>query len=269
MFPELFRIGGFTVHTYGVLFALSLLVGTYVAARVGAREGLPRERIYDLGLWMALGVIVGSKLLLVLTEPSYFRDPLKLVSFDFLRSGGVFYGGLIGATTACYIGVRRYRLPWWKTGDAAACGIALGQFIGRLGCFSAGCCWGKPTALPWGVTFGEEAHENTGCPAGVALHPTQLYESLSALAIFFLLLWLHRRKRFDGQVLLSYGMLYGLARFTIEFFRDDARGDLAGLSSLTGLSPSQLISLALALSSLVLFILRRRAGAGATGKAAA
>ncbi|MBA2341827.1 MAG: prolipoprotein diacylglyceryl transferase, partial [Pyrinomonadaceae bacterium] len=181
MYPELFRIGNFPVNTYGVLLAIAFLVALMVAARLGARDGLRRERIYDLGLWMLLAAIVGSKLLLLVVEPAYRANPFQLLSLDFLRSGGVFYGGFIAAVATGYALARRYQMPWWKTADAFAPGIALGQAIGRQGCFAAGCCWGKPTNLPWGVEFTELGHEVTGVPLGVHLHPTQLYESFAAL----------------------------------------------------------------------------------------
>ena len=119
--------------------------------------------------------------------------------------------------------------------------------------------------MPWGVKFTELGHRITGVPIENYLHPTQLYESFAALAIFLFLLWLHRRKRFAGQVLLAYTVLYGAARFTIEFFRDDPRGDILGLTTLTGLSTSQLISLLVGLGGLVLLVLRWRRAAGAHG----
>jgi phosphatidylglycerol:prolipoprotein diacylglycerol transferase len=264
MYPELFRIGDFTLHAYGVLLALALLCALVLAARLAARDGLPRERVYDLGLWLLVAGIVGSKLLLLVAEAEYRQNPLRLLSLDFLRSGGVFYGGLLAAVATAFVLARRFRLPGWRTADAFAPAVALGQSIGRQGCFAAGCCWGEPTALPWGVRFSELAHEVTGVPAGVALHPTQLYESFAALAILLLLLWLHRRKKFDGQVVLTYGVLYAAARFTIEFFRDDPRGDILGLTSLSGLSTSQLISLLVGAASLCALVLRRRrAGEGA------
>jgi phosphatidylglycerol:prolipoprotein diacylglycerol transferase len=261
MYPELFRIGNFPINTYGVLLALAFLAALLIAARLAARDQLPRERIYDLGLWMLLAALLGSKVLMLWTEPSYRENPWHLLSLDFLRSGGVFYGGFIGALVTGYVLIRRYGLPWWKTADAFAPGIALGLSIGRQGCFAAGCCWGKPTTLPWGVRFSELGHEITGVPVDAHLHPTQLYESFTALAIFFFLLWLHKRRRFDGQVILSFAVLYGLVRFLIEFLRDDPRGDIAGLTTLTGLSTSQMISLVIGLGALVLLLLRRRRAA--------
>jgi phosphatidylglycerol:prolipoprotein diacylglycerol transferase len=199
---------------------------------------------------------------MLFTEPEYRQNPRLLFSLDFLRSGGVFYGGLIGAVLAGFFLMRRWKLPWWKTADACAPGIALGNFFGRQGCFSAGCCWGKPTRLPWGVQFTEAGHEITGVPTGVHLHPTQLYESFVMLAVFFFLLWLHKKKKFNGQVILAYVVLYATVRFLIEFVRDDPRGDIWGLTTITGLSTSQLIGLVVGISALILLIFRwRRASA--------
>ena len=130
--------------------------------------------------------------------------------------------------------------------------------MGRQGCFAAGCCWGKPTSLPWGVKFTELGHEITGVPIDVPLHPTQLYESFSMLIVFFFLLWLHKHRRFSGQVILFYALLYSIIRFAIEFVRDDPRGDILGLTSMTGLSTSQIISLIVGAASLILLIIRWR-----------
>ena len=258
MYPELFRIGSFPVNTYGVFLALAFLCAILISVKLGERDGLPRDRIYDLCLWMLLASLIGSKLLMLFTEPEYRDNPMQLVSLDFLRSGGVFYGGLIGAVLAGYFLMKRYKLPWWKTADACAPGIAVGNFFGRQGCFAAGCCWGKPTTLPWGVKFSELGHEITGVPTDAYLHPTQLYESFAMLLVFFFLLWLHKRKRFNGQVVLAYALLYSTIRFAIEFVRDDPRGDILGLTSLTGLSTSQLISIVVGISALVILIIRRR-----------
>ncbi|HEV2835523.1 MAG TPA: prolipoprotein diacylglyceryl transferase [Pyrinomonadaceae bacterium] len=258
MYPELFRIGSFPINTYGVFLALAFLCAILITVKLGERDGLPRDRIYDLCLWMLLASLIGSKILMLFTEPEYRDNPLQLLSLDFLRSGGVFYGGLLGAVLAGYLLMKRYKLPWWKTADACAPGIAIGNFFGRQGCFAAGCCWGKPTNLPWGVKFSELGHEITGVPTNTYLHPTQLYESFAMLLVFFFLLWLHKRKRFDGQVVLAYALLYSTIRFAIEFVRDDPRGDILGLTTLTGLSTSQLISIVVGISALVILIIRRR-----------
>ena len=265
MYPVLFRIGNFPINTYGVFLALAFLCAILITVKLGERDGLPRQKIYDLSLWMLLASLIGSKVLMFFTEPEYRDHPLQLLSLDFLRSGGVFYGGLIGAVITGYLLMRRYKLPWWKTADACAPGIAIGNFFGRQGCFAAGCCWGKPTSLPWGVKFTELGHEITGVPTDVPLHPTQLYESFSMLIVFFFLLWLHKHRRFNGQVILFYALLYSIVRFVIEFVRDDPRGDILGLTSVTGLSTSQIISLIVGTVSLVLLIIRwRKSNAVAT-----
>ena len=267
MYPEIFHIGSFPINTYGVFLAIAFLCAILVAVRLAARDGLPRERIYDLSLWMLLGGLIGSKILMLFTEPEYRDHPLQLLSLDFLRSGGVFYGGLIGAVLTGYFLMKRYKLPWWKTADACAPGIAIGNFFGRQGCFAAGCCWGKPTSLPWGVKFTELGHQITGVPTDVYLHPTQLYESFAMLIVFLFLLWMHRRKRFNGQVILLYALLYSIVRFAIEFVRDDPRGDIFGLTTLTGLSTSQMISLLVGIAAAVLLVIRwRRANATADAK---
>lgn len=258
MYPELFRIGNFPINTYGVFLALAFLCAILIAVKLAERDGLPRDRIYDLSLWMLLASLIGSKVLMLFTEPEYRDHPWQLLSLDFLRSGGVFYGGLLGAVITGYFLMKRYKLPWWKTADACAPGIAVGNFFGRQGCFAAGCCWGKPTTLPWGVKFTELGHEITGVPTDTYLHPTQLYESFAMLIVFLFLLWLHKHKRFNGQVILAYALLYSIIRFAIEFVRDDPRGDILGLTTLTGLSTSQMISLAVGLAALVLLVVRWR-----------
>ena len=256
MYPELFRIGNFPINTYGVFLALAFLTAILITVRLAGRDGLPREKIYDLCLWMLLSSLLGSKILMLFTEPEYRDNPLQLLSLDFLRSGGVFYGGLLGAILAGYFLMRRYNLPWWKTADACAPGIALGNFFGRQGCFAAGCCWGKPTNLPWGVQFTELGHEITGVPTEVHLHPTQLYESFAMLIVFFFLWWFHGRRRFDGQVILFYALIYSVVRFAIEFLRDDPRGDVFGLTTLTHLSTSQIISIIVGIAALTTLIVR-------------
>ena len=258
MYPELIRIGSFPINTYGVFLAIAFLAAILITVKLAERDGLPRQKIYDLSLWMLLAGLIGSKILMLFVEPEYRENPLNLISLDFLRSGGVFYGGLLGAVLAGYLLMKRYQLPWWKTADAFAPGIAIGNFFGRQGCFAAGCCWGEPTTLPWGVKFSELGHQITGVPTDTYLHPTQLYESFAMLLVFFFLLWLHKRKRFSGQVILAYALLYAIIRFSIEFVRDDPRGDILGLTTLTGLSTSQMISIVIGISALVAMILRRR-----------
>src|SRR6185369_6167988 len=172
MFPDLFKIPfiNFTLNSYGLLLAIAFITGLFVMSQLAKRDGLPQERVYDLGLWVLASSLLGSKVLMVITEwDVYYRDhPGQIFSLDVFRSGGVFYGGFIGALLASVIAIRVYKLPWWRTADAFAPGIAIGQAIGRLGCFSAGCCWGLPTTSAVGVQFKERGHEITGVPTIVA-----------------------------------------------------------------------------------------------------
>jgi phosphatidylglycerol:prolipoprotein diacylglycerol transferase len=259
MYPEIIQIWGYPIYSYGVLLAAALILALFIAARLAKRDGLPSERMYDLGLWILLGGLLGSKLLLVLLDPN-----AKIFSWEFVRSGGVFYGGFLGGLLTAAILIPLYKLKFWKVADAFAPAIALGQFFGRQGCFAAGCCWGKETHLPWGVHFSDKGHEMTNVPVydatggALYLHPTQLYESFAMLAVFALLYYLHKHKKFDGQIIILYMVLYPLIRFTIEFFRDDPRGDLFGITAMTGLSPSQLISLLVAFGAAVFLFVRLR-----------
>jgi phosphatidylglycerol:prolipoprotein diacylglycerol transferase len=252
--PWLFETNVFGWHvslpTYGVLLATAFLLALWFALREARRAGLPHDAMLDLWITALISGIVGAKLLLYVLDLDYYiSNPRAILSG--LQSAGVFYGGLIVAVLACVIMIRRKGLPGWKVADIAAPAIALGQSIGRLGCFAAGCCYGKETALPWGVTFTDpEAHRITGVPLDVKLHPSQIYLSLADLILFGALLWISRRKRYDGQVFLWYLFLYSILRGSIEFTRGDPRGELLGLST------SQII--ALILGPLALFLIWRR-----------
>ncbi|MBX3281625.1 MAG: prolipoprotein diacylglyceryl transferase [Acidobacteria bacterium] len=259
MYPELFHIGNFPITTYGIWLTVGMLLALFTASRLAARDGISKDRIYDLGLWTLVGGLVGSKVLMILVEPS-----VQIFTLDFLRSGGVFYGGLIGGFLTVVGLMLYYKLPFWKVTDAFAPAVALGQAFGRQGCFAAGCCWGKETTSFLGVHFTELGHEYTGVPiygpghTDIFLYPTQLIESFTMFAVFAFLFWLHKRKKFDGQVLVAYGIIYSIFRFLIEFIRDDPRGDLFGLTTLTGLSTSQLVSLLVAVASIIFMIVRLR-----------
>jgi phosphatidylglycerol:prolipoprotein diacylglycerol transferase len=185
--------------------------------------------------------------MLVLIDFDYFRgNPREL--FSLVRAGGVFYGGLIGALVVAILLVRRYRLPLWTTADLFAPGIALGHVIGRFGCLLAGCCYGRPTDLPWGVTFTDPvAAANVGTPLGDPLHPTQLYDAGAELLILLFLLATERRGRpFPGRTFWGYMALYGVSRFIVEIYRGDPRGVIMGLAT------SQFVSVLIVPISLVM-----------------
>lgn len=260
MCPKLLEIGPFTLHTYGLMLSLALLTSIYMAAYLGKKEGIQPKYVWDFGFIVIISAIIGSKLLLVLTSLDYyFKDLSRLFSIEFLRAGGVFYGGLLGAMAGCYIFSRiNPAVSFLKFSDIAAPVIPLGQAIGRIGCFSAGCCWGSHSDLPWAVTFSNTyAHSLIGVPLHDALHPVQLYESISWL-ILFLILWTALRKKFfkvPGQLLCVYLVSFGIIRFFLEFFR----GDLERGVYFNGMiSTSQSISLLVVPIALVMFFILRR-----------
>ena len=254
MHPILFEIGGFPVYTYGVLLAAAYLLGLQFALVRARARGLDGSRVMDLGIWIIISALVGAKLLLLVVEFDTFQqNPRELLTL--LRSGGVFYGGLIAAVTVALWYLRRHRMPVWAVTDAFAPGIALGHVIGRLGCFFAGCCWGRATDVPWAVTFTNQyAAQNVGTPLNVAIHPTQLYEAGAELIILGLLLLLERRGRaFAGRTFWSYMLMYGATRFVIEFYRGDPRGMVGDFTT------SQFVSLILVpVSIIMLIVLARR-----------
>lgn len=265
MFPSIVDLGFLRLPTYGVLLVTGIIVGLWTA-RLRARKAgvLDPERVVDFGIWVALWGLVGSKVLLVLTEPSYLTS---LAGWKGLvRAGGVFYGGLIGALVAAVILVRRYRLPLGPLVDTLAPSVALGHFFGRLGCFAAGCCYGAHCELPWAVTFSHPlAAEVSGTPLGVPLHPTQLYEAAFNLCNYLFLAWLFGRRPRAGSVLAAYLVTYGVGRFVIEFFRGDPdRGFVLG----GVLSTSQAIAVGMVLVGLAILVwtwMAARREAAATG----
>jgi phosphatidylglycerol:prolipoprotein diacylglycerol transferase len=253
--PVLIDLGFFKLPTYGVLLAIGLGLALWTARRRAFSVELPGDRVFDLGLWVIIWGLVGSKLLLVVTEPSYLTSREGLLGL--LRAGGVFYGGLIGAIAAAAVLFRRYHLPFFPVVDVLSPSVALGHAIGRLGCFAAGCCYGASCSLPWAVTFTNPlAHEISGTPLGVPLHPSQLYEAIFNFANFAFLAWLFRRRPRHGTVFATYLVSYGTARFLLEFLRGDAdRGFvLSGLLSTSQAIAAGMVALGLAL----LLVLRRR-----------
>ena len=257
MFPKLFEYHSLIIHTYGFLLAVAFISGLYVSARAASRQGLDVAKVYDLGLYLAISALAGAKLLLVITDFEYYlQNPSQILSLETLRSGGVYYGGFLAAVIVGIAYLWRHRLPVWKMTDCYVPGIALGQAIGRLGCFSAGCCYGKPTSSILGVVFKNPySLQTVGVPLMVPLHPTQLYEAAANLVIFVILWLALRRKRFDGQVFILYLFLYSIARFFVEFYRGDSdRGFLFE----GRLSTSQVISIALVILGAGLYVKLRK-----------
>src|SRR5262245_15276851 len=266
MFPELFYFGRFSLPTYGLMAATAMLVGLFVAVKLARRYGVDPDKAWTLGIVVIFSALLGAKLLYVISNWSvYAADPERLFSIEFLRVGGVVYGGLLAAIIAGVWYLRRAHLPALKTMDVFAPGIALGHTFGRLGCFAAGCCYGRPTEMPWGIAFTNPIAAATGVQLNVHLHPTQLYELVVELGNFIILMWLLPRKKFDGQVIGAYLFLYGFARYFIEFYR----GDLERATVFGGfMTLTQLISIVLVIAGGALWI-RKPAGTAGTALAEA
>ena len=247
--PELFKVGPFTVYTYGVLLAASYLLGLRLAMWRAKKWGLDPNRVLDLGIYIIIAALVGAKLLLLVVDFDQFSNPRELLNLA--RLGGVFYGGLLLAVGVAFWYIHRHRMPFWTTCDMFAPGIALGHVTGRLGCLAAGCCYGKPTDVPWAIVFTNPlAAANVGTPLGIPLHPTQIYEAGASLIILALLLATERRgRRFAVRTFWSYMFLYAISRYVIEIYRGDPRGTVLGM-----FSTSQFISVVLAPLSLIMLV---------------
>ncbi len=273
MFPTLFELplpvlGPITIHTYGVLLVFSFLIAILVARRLAQREGIDGEVIVDMGVYIILAALVGAKILLLVVDWEVYSRQFRTLATEgggavgqalgflgstgayigslaqmgmsLLQAGGVFYGGFTAGILATFWYTRRYQLVVWKVADISAPAVAIGHGIGRLGCFAAGCCYGIATDLPWGVTFTDTYSGSlVGVPLNIPLHPTQLYEATTNLVLGGFLIWMLRRKQYDGQIFWSYVLAYAALRFFHEFLRADPRGFLFG----GALSTSQFIAI--------------------------
>ena len=253
MFPILLQVGGFKLHSYGVVVAFALLLGLWVGSREARRKGFAQSVIENLTLPVVLAGFAGGRLAYVLGwEPDLFwRDPIGV--FAVWRGGLALHGGLLAGFAAALWFCRRHKLNTWALADALAPAIILGQGIGRLGCFLSGDAYGRPTDLPWAVTF---SNPEAMAPLGVPLHPAQLYEFGLDLFLFAALWALRKRTAFDGQLFLIYAAGYGVIRLFTEVFRGDRMEVAFGLSLLQGAS---LILLAAAISVFGWRLMTRRA----------
>ena len=252
MFPVLIKIGPLTIHTYGFLIAIGFLVALTLAAKEAKRKDIPNESIIDVGFYALLSGIIGARLFFILTNlQNFLEHPLDMLKI--WEGGLVFYGGVIFALPTVIWLARKRGLPLWQTADIWAPSIAIGHAIGRLGCFCAGCCYGKPAeGLPWSVTFTDP---DSLALLWTPLHPTQLYESAAEFLNFLILITLRRHQSFKGQLFLVYILNYSIIRSVVEIFRgDEARGFL-----FPGFSYSQAISVAMFITALsFLVILKKR-----------
>ena len=241
MHPILFELGPITIYSYGVLVASAFLIATYLYIKeLRKNPVIKTNEAIDLALYVLISGIIGARLLHVMLNLEFYTEsPVRIFLLN--RGGLAFQGGIIAATGVSVWFLIKRNLPVWKVGDLLAPYIALGQSIGRIGCFFNGCCFGKPAEFVLAVTFPNES---------LARHPTQLYSVFGLFAIFLILRFLYKRRHFDGRVLLGYFILFSAFRFFIDFLR----GDLAPVSF--GLTASQLISIAIILFAVIILLLR-------------
>ncbi len=256
MHPRLLTTPLFTIHTFGVLLAAAYLAALGWLVRGARRQCLDPAAVTSLGMWAIVGALIGAKALLLLRSLSDYSWTLSDL-WSLLTSAGDFYGGFIGGLIGSAIFFVRHReIPFWRVADLCAPAIALGQAIGRIGCFMAGDDYGRPTIVPWSVTFTDpDAGQIGGAPLGVPLHPVQLYESAVCLVLFGVLVWLSRRPHREGDIIVSYTLIYAVARFALEYLRGDAdRGFVfQGL-----LSTSQFIGIIMVMAAVGVLAVRAR-----------
>jgi len=248
MYPILFHIGPFTRYTYGLFVALGLMTLVVVSRKYA--DGISSEVLSDIFFVILVSALIGARLMyVILNFNAYKNHPLDILKV--WNGGLVFFGGFLAAVPAVALYLKIKGLNIWKTADGLSPGMALGHAVGRLGCFFAGCCYGKECSLPIAVRF---TRPESLTPLNVGLHPTQIYEVFSNLVLFMILVWLMKKKRTDGVAFLLYIILYPLFRGVIEFFRGEFRGDLF----FHIISVSQGIGLLVSLGAGILLFMRLR-----------
>jgi phosphatidylglycerol:prolipoprotein diacylglycerol transferase len=256
MYPELFHLGPLTVHTYGMFFALGILAAVGLSEHLHRRAGGTPGAINDMALPIVIGGVLGARILFLLVESEhYLRHPIEILMI--WKGGLVFYGGFIGGALAFIITAWIRKLDLWNLADSTAPGLALGHALGRLGCFFAGSCYGKPTEVAWAVTF-TDPNSLAANIIGIPVHPTQLYSAAFLTFLSGILVLIGSKRTFRGQVIATYGILYGIFRFFIEFFRGDPRG-MVTITDIT-LSTSQVVSLILVPLSVGVYLFLRNRG---------
>jgi phosphatidylglycerol:prolipoprotein diacylglycerol transferase len=262
MHPEILNWGVLHIRSYGLMLAIAFLVGTALSLREARRLGLDEDQIVTVILVVLVASVLGARALYVLEHLEEFRRSWGGV-LAVWQGGLTFYGGLVAGTVAGLLSARRFRLPMWPTADALTPALALGTMFGRIGCHLNGCCYGRPTQLPWGVTF--PADSFAGLEFGNAtIHPSQLYFAFAGLALFGLTWWLRRRIAVPGVLFWTFLALFSLARIPLDATRayePDAVLFRAGPQPVT---ESQIESAAIGLFSLLMILRLRREAAGRT-----
>ena len=250
MKPDLFSIGPFTVHGYGLMIAVGVAAALFVGEKRAPKLGLNADHLFNIAIWGVTGGVIGSKVLYWIVElPSILEDPSILLD---IGHGFVVYGGILGGILGGFLYCRRKGLSFLKYFDLVMPSVALAQGFGRLGCLLAGCCYGRRTDGWFHIVF----TQSQIAPNGVPLIPTQILSSAANFAHFALLVWIAGRAKGDGQVAGFYLIFYSVGRSLIELLRDDPRGAVGGLST------SQFISLFILAVGVAMVIVFGRRGKG-------
>ena len=242
---ELFSIGPFTVYGYGLMIAIGIIAAYLTGEYRAKKRKLDSDQIFSIVIWAVVGGLLGAKILYIITQiKEIAANPRLLLD---VTDGFVVYGGIIGGILAAMIYCRVKKLPFLKYFDLLMPSVALAQGFGRIGCFLAGCCYGKETENAIGIVF----HDSAYAPNGVSLLPTQLISSGLNFLHCLLLIWLTKKKKGDGQIAGLYLVLYSVGRFILEFFRGDLiRGSVGELST------SQFIAIFVCLAGVILIVVR-------------
>lgn len=229
MFRTLFSVGSFEIHTYGVMQAIAFFTAIFITIRRVKKEGVDPNIVFDLAIWVLVSLVIGARIWYVVEHLSeYSENPFDI--FKIWEGGLVFYGGFIGGLLGALLFLRIRKLSFTKIGDLAAPSFAIGIAIGRIGCFLNGCCYGR-VSYRFGITFparefppayADQLKHNLikpGAAESLPVIPTQLYSVLNNLIIFVILIFLSRRKPFQGFLIWIFFGLYGVHRFIIDFFR--------------------------------------------------
>jgi len=249
MYPILFEFGGFQLRAYGVIVGLSFLLALWMSTKEAERKGLDPKLIQDFAIYALLGGIVGARLyFILLSEPAYFLEhPAEI--FAIWNGGMGIIGSLIGGFLVAVWFCRKYNFPLLRLVDTLAPGMALGQTVGQFACLLNGDSYGRPTDLPWAITFTDT---RSMAPLNIPLHPIELYE-MAAYFLVFLLIWKMRKHyRMDGFIFFIYLAGYGTARFIVDFFRG------APAMFAWGIQAAQLFGAGMILASIIGFLLLKK-----------
>jgi phosphatidylglycerol:prolipoprotein diacylglycerol transferase len=245
MFPTIIKIGPFSLRSYGLMVALGLFIALQYLVSAAKKKGISQEKVMDIVLYAIVAGLIGARAAYVLTNWGFYSRNIGDI-FKIWEGGLVYYGGLIAGTAAVVVFARLNKeIDIWELGDVVMPAVSLGHVFGRIGCLLAGCCYGLPTTLPWGIRF---SNPEALAPAGVCLHPTQLYEAFGNLIVFAALDRFNKAGHRKGQAIFAYVFLYGALRFVMEFFRGDDRGP-----SLSVFSQAQVISIVMVVIAAALF----------------